>query len=140
MDNLTGTRPTDVPAPAPAIRREAVVVVAAGTVAMLVWLTARAAGIDLAVRSGSDSREVGPLSVLLTALVVAAAGVALLRLLERRTAHGVRRWTVVAAAVWVLSFAGPLSATTLSAAVVLAVLHLLVGAVVLGGLRRSRVA
>lgn len=140
MDNLTDIQPTDVLAPVSTIRREAVVVVAAGTVALLAWLAARAAGVDLAVRSGSGSREVGPSAVVLTALVVSGAGAGLLRLLERRTADGVRRWTVVAAAVWGLSFAGPLSATTASAGAVLAAMHLLVGAVVLGGLRRSRVA
>jgi hypothetical protein len=113
------------------------VAVAAAGLAALAWAVARAAGIELTVRSGSGTREVNLVAVVVTSLVVAIAGAALLKVLERRTAHGRRLWTVVASAVWVMSLSGPLSATEPSAFLVLAGLHLLVGAVVVTGLRRT---
>jgi hypothetical protein len=109
-------------------------------VAALVWTSARAAGIDLLVRSGSGSREVTLAAVILTPLLVGFAAVRLLRLLERRTARGLRTWTIVAIAVWTESFVGPQSATALTGGLVLAALHLIVGAVVVVGLRLPRVA
>jgi len=45
-------------------------------------------------------------------------------------------WTGVAMAVWVVSLVGPASARTVQAALTLAALHLVVGAVVIVGLRR----
>ena len=119
--------------------KRSVVVVAAGAAAAL-WLVAKAAGIDLAVHSGGGSRPVGLVSVIVTVVVVALVGAGLLRLLERRTANGLRTWTIIAVVVWVLSFLGPLSAMTVGAGLVLAAMHLTVGAVVVGGLRRTRVA
>ena len=111
-----------------------VAVVAAGAAA-LVWVAATVAGVDLAVRSGSGTREVGLVSVVVTAVVVAVAAAGLLRALERRTTGGRRVWTGIALGVWVVSFAGPASARTWSAGLSLAALHLVVGAVVIVGLR-----
>jgi len=48
--------------------------------------------------------------------------------------------TIVAVVAWALSFLGPLAATSLGAGLVLATMHLAVGAVVVGGLRLARVA
>ncbi|HET7069937.1 MAG TPA: DUF6069 family protein [Nocardioides sp.] len=148
MKNLTQTRPENrpdnrrdkAPTPATAFRADAAVVLVATVVAALVWAGARAAGIDLKVRSGSGSREVTLAAVILTPLLVGFAAVRLLRLLERRTARGLRIWTIVAIAVWAVSFAGPLSATAPSGGLVLAALHLMVGVVVVVGLRLRRVA
>lgn len=115
-----------------------VALVAAG-VGALVWVGAtRLGGVDLAVGSGTSSHGVGLVSVVVTALVVALAGGGLLRVLERRTARGRRIWTAVAVWVWVLSFAGPLGARHMSGGLVLAGLHLAVGAVVIVGLRRRQ--
>lgn len=113
-----------------------VAVVATGSAA-LVWVVARAAGIQLEVRSGSATTEVNLVSVVVTSLVVVIAGAGLLRILERRGSHGLRIWTIVAFTVWGLSFVGPLSATEPAAGLVLAGLHLLVGGVVIAGLRNS---
>jgi predicted NBD/HSP70 family sugar kinase len=77
-------------------------------------------------------------SVVVTPLLVGVAATGLLRLLERRTSRALRVWTVVAMAVWAVSFLGPLSATTLGAGLVLATMHLLVGGVVVVGLRLTR--
>jgi hypothetical protein len=115
------------------------IVVAAGPAAV-VWLVAKAVGIDLAVHSGDGSRPVGLVSVIATVVVVALVAGGLLRVLERRTTNGLRTWTVIALSVWALSFVGPLSAMTVGAGLVLATMHLTVGAVVVGGLRRTRVA
>lgn len=140
MDNQTDTRPERVVEHVSTVRREAVVVLAAGTVSALLWVAVRAAGVDLTVRSGPESREVGLASAVVTAVVAAASAAGLLRVLDRSTERAVRWWTVVALTVWALSFVGPLSATSASAGVVLATLHLLVGAVIVGGLRLGRVA
>lgn len=115
-----------------------VAMLAAG-LAALAWTGARAAGLVLEVRSGSATREIDLVSVVVTSLVVAIAGAGLLGVLERRTKQGLRIWTVVASAVWVASLVGPLSASRPSAALVLAGLHLLVGIVVIVGLRRTHV-
>jgi hypothetical protein len=108
------------------------VVAGALVAAVVTWaLWTEAAGITLA----AEGRDVGLGAVIVTTLLVSAAGVGLARVLGRRTA-GVRTWTFVAAGVWVLSLLGPLGATTTSAVVALASLHLVVGAVVLFGVRR----
>jgi hypothetical protein len=140
MENLTHARPESPVAPASTTRREAAVVVIAGVSAALVWLAAKAAGVDPLVHSGSGSRPIGLASVIVTAIVVAGVAAGLLHVLERRTSRGLRAWTIGAMAVWVVSFAGPLSAMRLEGGLVLATLHLVVGAVVVGGLRSTRVA
>jgi hypothetical protein len=109
---------------------------AAGAAA-LVWFGAtQVAGVDLAVRSGSGTQHVGVVSVVVTAIVVTLAGGGLLRMLQRRTARGRSTWTAIAGAVWLVSLAGPSGARHASAGLVLATLHVLVGAVVIVGLRR----
>jgi len=112
-----------------------VAVVAAGAAAV-VWVGATVAGVEVAVRSGSSTRDVGLVSVVVTAVVAAAVGAGLLSVLERRTSGARRVWTGVAVTVWVVSLAGPAGARTLSAGLTLTALHLVVGAVVIVGLRR----
>jgi len=121
-------------------RAEAGVAVVTAAAAAAVWAVAKAAGVDLVVRSGSGTNDVNVVSVVVTALVVAIVGAALLRLLERRTTSGRRTWTIVAIVVWAVSFLGPLSATRASAGLVLACLHLVVGSVIVLGLRRTHTA
>ena len=106
----------------------------AAVLAAAVWVVAtQVLGVDLALGTG---QQVNVVSVVVTSLVVAVAGAGLLRVLERRTAHGLRTWTVIAGVVWGLSFAGPLRAATVAAGLGLACLHLVVGGVVVLGLRR----
>jgi len=113
-----------------------VAVVAAGAAAA-VWVVAtQVASVDLAVRAGSGTQHVNVVSVIVTAVVVAMAGAGLLRFLERRTAQARTIWTAIAVAVWVVSLAGPLGARSVAAGLWLAVLHLVVGGVVVVGLRR----
>jgi hypothetical protein len=140
MNNLTQTRPERETAAATPKRADANVVVVATALAVGIWAVAKAAGVDLDVRSGSGTTQVLLGSVIVTPIVVGFAAAALLRLLERRTKSGLRMWTIVAVVVWALSFLGPLSAASLGAGLVLATMHLAVGAVVVGGLRLARVA
>lgn len=145
MTRLVKTRVTQTSAAPPLMPRtpaklDAILSVVAAGVAALAWACARVAGVELVVRSRSGTSQVNLVSVVVVSLLVAVAGAGLLMLLERRTPQGRRVWTVVAIVIWALSFVGPLSATRLSTGLVLAVLHLLVGAVVIVGLRRSHAA
>jgi hypothetical protein len=112
------------------------VAVVAAVAAAVVWVGATVTGVDVAVGSGSSARGVGLVSVVVTALVVSVAGAGLLRVLERRTQRARRVWTGIASAVWVVSLVGPTGARSMSAGLTLAALHLVVGAVVIIGLRR----
>jgi hypothetical protein len=136
----TTTRPDDTTASTACARRPHVgrVAAVAMTGAALIWTLATAARVDLEVRQGSSTTGVTLAAVIVTAMLATILGASLLRLLERRTPRGRQLWTVVASTVWALSFLGPLSATHPSAGLVLASLHLFVGAVVVVGLRRTR--
>jgi hypothetical protein len=113
------------------------VAVTAAVAAAAVWVVAtQLASVDLAVRSGSGTQHVNVVSAIVTALVVAMAGAGLLRFLERRTAHARTTWSAIAIAVWVVSLAGPLGARSVAAGLWLATMHLVVGAIVVVGLRR----
>ncbi len=97
-----------------------------------------AAGVDLAARTGATVRPVTLPAVLTAAAVSALAGWLLLALLERLTSRARVAWTVIAVAVVLLSLlAGPTAGVTAGAKAGLALLHLAVGAVVIGGMRRS---
>ena len=97
-----------------------------------------AAGVDLAARTGTAVRPVTLPAVLTAAAVSALAGWVLLALLERLTSRARVAWTVSAVAVVLLSLlAGPTAGATVGAKAGLALLHLAVGAVVIGGMRRS---
>jgi len=111
--------------------------VAATLAALGVWLAwTQVGGVDLTVRSADVVREVGAMSVAMTALVVSVAGVLLTRLLESWLPRGLRWWTVVACAVCAASMVGPLGATTVAAGIGLTTLHALVGAIVVFGVRQ----
>ena len=116
-------------------RVDGLVAVGAAGAAAVGWAAARAAGIDLVVMQGSGTTHVSLASAVAVALVAGIAGAVLLRLLERRATWGLRVWTAVAGAVWLVSLTGPFGALTLSAGLVLAGLHCGVGAVVFFGLR-----
>lgn len=136
---------TDLAAVAPLsashrVRARGLVVVAAGSAALAGWLvTVPLLGVDLRVQPGGGPvQTVGAATVLVTSLTAALAAWALLALLERSTRRARTTWTVVATLVLLLSVAGPLtSAVTAAAGFALAALHLLVGAVLIPGLRRT---
>lgn len=136
--------------PAPAQRRaRARGLVVAGAVASALggWLVAAPLlDIDLFVQpSGGGTQAVtqtvGAGAVLAASLTAALLGWALLAVLERWTRRARTIWTVVAAVVLLLSLTGPLTgALTTPAAVALVALHLIVGAVLILGLRRTSAA
>ena len=96
------------------------------------------AGIDLAARTGTAVHHITLASVVLAASVSAAAGWGVLALLERFATRARAVWTAIASAALLLSLlVGPTAGVTTAAKVGLAALHLVVGAVVIGGLRRS---
>ncbi|MBG6066963.1 DUF6069 family protein [Micromonospora ureilytica] len=121
------------------LRRAAV---AAGAIAVAVAefaLLDSAAGVDLAVRSGSSTRQISVAAVIVAAAVAALAGWALLAVLERRTNRSRVWWTSVAVAVLLLSLlVGPPSGVGGGAKATLALLHLSVGVILILGLPRSR--
>lgn len=113
---------------------------AAAGAALVGWLvTVPLLGVDLRVQPGGGAvQTIGAATVLVVTLVAAVAAWALLALLERLTPRARATWTLVAAGVLLLSLAGPLTgAVTAAAGFALAALHLLVGAVLIPGLRRT---
>jgi len=97
-------------------------------------------GVDLAVRAapGGGVQQVGPAAVATVAVLTGLAGWALLMVMERLTKRARAAWTAIALVLLLVSLAGPLAATTPAATVGLAALHLVVAAVLIVGLRRSR--
>lgn len=95
------------------------------------------AGIDLAAQQGSRI-DVGAGSVFFASAAMAFAGWGLLALLERRTPNARKVWTVVAVIACITSLGSPLgSGIGAGAKLGLASLHLVVGAAVILGLRRT---
>ncbi|GIH06088.1 hypothetical protein Rhe02_41550 [Rhizocola hellebori] len=96
------------------------------------------AGIDLAATTGTTVQHVTLTATMAAAAIAAVAGWLSLALLERLTSRGRAIWTAIAVTVLLLSLlAGPAAGTTGGAKAGLALLHLAVGAVVIGTLRRS---
>jgi hypothetical protein len=111
----------------------------ASAAAVAVWVgCTQVLGVTLEAPMGGQVRDVGPVSVLVSALLSCAAGLGLLRLLEARTTRGLRVWTVVAVLACLLSFGGPASAPTTAARAGLAALHVVVAVVLVLGLRAVR--
>lgn len=111
---------------------------AAGVLAPLVgWVVlVPVAGLRLTVSSGSGARTVGPLAVVVAALVGSGAALVLARL-SRRAAHPRRTYLWLVAIGLVVSLTGPAQATTVRAALGLALLHVLVAAAVVPGSARA---
>lgn len=115
-------------------------VLATTCAALLGWLVVGPlAGVDLAVQPGRPGavEQVGPLAVATVGLLTGLAGWALLSGLERFTVKARPIWTAIAGLGLTLSLLGPLAGVTASAQAALACLHLLVGAVLIIGLRRT---
>jgi len=138
---VAGMTKTFDPPTLPVTRRRllrAATVLAAILAAVLVWiLIVPVFGVDLVASTGDGTVQVTSIAVAGTALLAGAAGWALLAVLEHLTRSALPAWTIVAVAVLVVSFAGPLAAGSAVATASLIVLHLVVGSVVVLGLRRS---
>ncbi|MDN5996767.1 DUF6069 family protein [Acidipropionibacterium jensenii] len=106
--------------------------------AMITWvMVAPVAGVDLSVGTGGQTISVSAGSVALTAAATSIAGLLVLRLLERLSAHGLRIWLIVAIVVAVLSMLAPLGAVSTAAAGSLMALHGVVAAVLITGAYRA---
>ena len=134
---------TTIPAVRKAQRRRRRLAVVGATVlaALLTWAVLDLLlGVDLSARTGPTVRVVGPATIVPAALLVAAAGWALLALLEKVTAHARRVWTVIAGIVLGLSLVGTLGGTHPGAIAGLMALHLVAGLTIIVGLRGRRPA
>jgi hypothetical protein len=105
--------------------------------AVLVWLIAvPTAGVELvATPVGGKAMHVTGVAVLVASLIIGLVGLGLLTLLERRTANGLRNWTIVAAVVLAGSLVSPMGGESAGAKVALVAMHLVVGAVLITGFR-----
>jgi Family of unknown function (DUF6069) len=116
------------------------VTIAAATVSALVFwtLTDGIGGIDLAVRQGTGTQPIGPVSVAATTIIAGLLAWGLLALLERRSRRPARTWTIIALAVFVVSLAGPLgSGADLSSKLILTGMHMLVALILIPNLPRT---
>jgi hypothetical protein len=119
-------------------RRRLEVVGFAVGVALGWWaVLSQVAGIDLRVTKGSVT-HVNGVSVLVATLVTSLAGWGLLAVLERRTPNARNAWALVATIFCLTSLGSPLlNGIGVDAKLGLASLHLVVGAVVILGFRRT---
>jgi hypothetical protein len=130
MTELVTTAPTHT------VVRGTAAVLATAVAAEAVFVAVHhAAGVDLAVSTGSTVTHVGATLVAVVSLLVALAAWGLLALLQRFTARGRRIWTILATVVTAVSLLGPLGGESTGATLGLAALHLVVAAVVIAGLR-----
>jgi len=116
----------------------ALTVVGGATGALLLWAVNDPwAGLDLVVRQGDTTRQIGPAAVVVTALLAGLAAWGLLALLERTVRRPARTFRIIALAVLAVSLAGPLgSGVDTSSRLVLLGMHLAVGAALIIGLPR----
>jgi hypothetical protein len=125
------TRPT---------RARALTVAAAVAAAVLGWaLLAPVAGLDLTVTVGTGQQRLGVVAVIAATLVTGLVGWGLRALLDRLTGRARTVWTVIATIVLALSLLGPVGSAVGGGTVAALIgLHLLVGLVLLLGLRAGR--
>lgn len=118
-------------------------VVGAAVAALAVWLVAEPLlGIDVRVPEGPSSTallDLSPVTILVSVLVVSAAGWALLAVLERFAGRARTIWTYAALGLLTLSLFGPVTARGLpvDAKATLVVMHLAVALVLVPALTRT---
>jgi hypothetical protein len=107
--------------------------------ALALWaLLTPLADVELEALQGTRRIHVGAGSVLFASAAMAFAGWGLLAILERRTLNARKVWTVLAASACILSLGSPLvGGVGVGAKLGLASFHLIVGATVIFGLRRT---
>ncbi|BBH69817.1 hypothetical protein ACTI_65020 [Actinoplanes sp. OR16] len=118
----------------------AITVAAGAAGALLLWaVNVPWGGLDLTVRQGGAVQEIGPVAVVVTALLAGFAAWGLLAVLERLSARPVPTYRIIASILLVISLAGPLgSAIGLSSTLVLVGMHVTVGAALIIGLPGRR--
>ncbi|WP_405059776.1 DUF6069 family protein [Kribbella sp. NBC_01505] len=132
-----------IPTVQPAKRRtdrSRLLVVGATTIAAASWwaILVPVAGLTLDARQGGVLQHVGAPAIVISTALLAFAGWALLAILERNTRGARKAWTIVAVVACLMSLGSPLTGGIgIGAKLGLASFHLLVGAIVLLGLRRT---
>lgn len=121
---------------APRTERRALVIAGAAVAALLTWLVADPIlSVDLTVVRAPGSATTATVSagsIVGSAIIAGLLGWAVLAVLERRSGRGAAIWRWFAAAVAVVSLAGPLTlAQTTGGTVVLTLLHVVVASVLL---------
>jgi len=140
MQTITSSIPTAAPAARRRTDRSRLVVVGATTIAAASWwaVLVPVAGLTLDARQGGVLQHVGAPAIAISTAAVAFAGWALLAVLERYTVAARKAWTIVAVLACLTSLVSPLtSGIGIGAKLGLASFHLLVGAIVIVGLRRT---
>lgn len=122
--------------------RRWLIVPASAVAAVIVWVVVvPIAGVDLEARAGSQTQHIGVGSVIAVSLVVALLATAvrtgLARARRGRPDRGARAWVILASVVLLVSLAGPAGALTASAGWSLAALHIVVGTLLIVGLRKD---
>lgn len=133
LSSPAASRPTRVPG-----RSRLAVVGVTVAVALADWaILAPISGLTLEAQQGSRM-HIGAGQVFFASAVLAFAGWGLLAILERRTPNARTTWTVIATIFCITSLGSPLSGGVgIGAKLGLASLHLVVGAVIIFGLRRT---
>jgi uncharacterized protein DUF6069 len=149
--NPTDIKPTDIkptdakPADARAARptrvegRSRLAVAGSVTIVAVAWwaVLTQAFNVTLEAEQGSTIR-IGAPSVLIASLAMSLAGWALLAILEHNTIAARKAWTITATIACALSLTSPLTAGIGAGAKLgLASLHLVVGSLIILGLRRT---
>lgn len=116
--------------------KRAAIVAEAAAIAMLFWAAAvPLAGVELQVITGGTAQIVGPIQILVVALLAGAAAWAALAIVEKTSRKPLRIWFPLAATFGVVSLAGPLfSAGSTAAMLALLGLHVVVGGILTVGL------
>ncbi|TDD47266.1 hypothetical protein E1263_34895 [Kribbella antibiotica] len=120
--------------------RSRLLVVGAATIASAAWwaVLVPIAGLTLDANQGGTLQHVGLPAIAIASAALTFAGWALLAILERASRGARKAWTIVAAIACLLSLGSPLTGGIgLGAKLGLASFHLLVGAIVILGLRRT---
>ena len=136
----TASAPSTTTAVGQRRRDRAVIVLAAVVAAVVAWIVADPiAGAEFTVQQGDrDPMDIGIALVVLTALIAGLAAWGSLALLERLTARAATIWTAIAAVALGVSLLAPLTAeATAGTHVSLVLLHMIVGGVLIAGLRRT---
>ena len=116
-------------------RRRTVTAALAPAAALAAWALMRLTGIDLEVSVGDG--VVGPVDVVVAALLGALAGWAAVRFLERHSPWPREHWSYLSSAALAVSVIGPSWLAEGASAAALIGLHVVVAAVVIVGFART---
>jgi hypothetical protein len=114
----------------PSAKRTTGVVAAAAAAALVIWAVARLIGVDLDVELGGQVRQVGPVDIVVAAVLAAWVVHSPLA----RSPRTARWWPFVGSTAIAVSMLGPSYLSDGAAAVALIAMHLAVGAVLIKGL------